>query len=50
MAFPADALTTDDVNKYQGVIIAQLAATLILYIVLRFIHYVVWGHIQQSPN
>jgi hypothetical protein len=34
-----------NLHYYQGVIIAEVAVTLALYIVLRIIHYVKWGHL-----
>lgn len=40
-----DAFNGDisNVHYYQGVIIAEVAVTLVLYIVLRIIHFVKWG-------
>ncbi len=33
----------DNVHYYQGIIIAEVAVTLALYIVLRIIHFIKWG-------
>ncbi len=33
----------DNVHYYQGIIIAEVAVTLALYIVLRIVHFVKWG-------
>lgn len=44
MAFPADAQTLVVVEKYQGVVIAEIVCTLILYIVLRILHFCIWGY------
>jgi hypothetical protein len=32
-----------NLHYYQGVIVAEIAATLVLYIVLKIVHYVKWG-------
>ena len=50
MGFPTDATTTKIVDKYQGVVIAEIACSLVLYIVLRIIHYCIWGHALQNKN
>jgi hypothetical protein len=44
MAIP-DAFNNDitSVHYYQGVIIAEVAVTLVLFIILRFVHYIKWG-------
>jgi hypothetical protein len=33
----------EKVHYYQGVIIAEVAVTLLLYIILKIIHYIKWG-------
>ena len=33
-----------DYNIFVGVVIAEIALTLLLYIILKMIHYLVWGH------
>ncbi len=38
------------VDKYQGVVIAEVATTLILYIVLRIIHFCMWGHVYATKT
>lgn len=34
----------NDLHYYQGVILAEVAATLVLFLLLKIIHYVKWGH------
>jgi hypothetical protein len=36
----------ENLDYYQGVIIAEVAVMLILYIILKIIHYVKWGHLE----
>ena len=36
----------ENLHYYQGVIIAEVAVTLVLYIVLRMVHFVKWGHAE----
>lgn len=36
-----------DIHYYQGVIIAEVAATLVVYIVMKIIHYVKWGAAEE---
>lgn len=49
MAIP-DAFNNDITNLhyYQGVIIAEVAVTLILYVILRIVHYVKWGADEEA--
>lgn len=40
-----------DVSKlhyYQGVLIAEVALTLILFLVLKIIHYIKWGYDEET--
>jgi len=42
---------TDTVSKlhyYQGVLIAEVALTLILFMVLKIIHYIKWGYDEEA--
>lgn len=50
MAFPVDALTRVLVNKYQGVVIAEIACTLVLFIILRIIYFCMWGYLYQTKS
>jgi hypothetical protein len=34
----------NNVHYYQGVLIAELALTLVIYLLLKIIHYIKWGH------
>jgi DNA-binding ferritin-like protein len=47
MALPEDYSNT---AKYVGVVIAELAATLVLYIILKIVHFCVWGHLFLEKN
>ncbi len=47
MGVPEDYENSD---KYVGVIIAELAATLVFYIILKIIHFCVWGHLYNPKN
>ena len=33
---------------YQGVVLAEIGLTLILYTLLKIIHYLVWGHLEEE--
>jgi hypothetical protein len=35
-------------HYYQGVLIAEVALTLIIYLILKIIHYVKWGHDEEE--
>jgi hypothetical protein len=50
MAYPTDAPTSALTDRYQGVVIAEIACTLILYIVLRIIHFCMWGYLYQAKT
>lgn len=43
MAIPNAFDDIDDLHYHQGVIIAEVASTLVLYIILKIIHYLIWG-------
>lgn len=48
MAIPAAFNNTiSDVHYYQGVLLIEVALTLIFYLILKIIHYVKWGHDEQ---
>lgn len=42
--YPPDAPSDVEVSRYVGTVMAELAATLIFYIALKIIHFLVWGH------
>lgn len=42
--------TIPNIDKYVGVVIAELAATLIFYIVLKIVHFCVWGHLYTGKT
>ena len=50
MAIPNAFDDIDDLHYYQGVIIAEVASTLALYIILRVIHYLIWGADEEAMN
>lgn len=37
-------------DTYVGVIIAEVAATLILYIILKIVHFCIWGHLYVCKD
>jgi hypothetical protein len=39
-----------NLHYYQGVILAEIGATLILFLILKGIHYVKWGHDEEVPS
>ena len=43
MAFPS----ISNYLTHQGVVIAELAITLVLYSLLKIIHYLKWGHLEE---
>ena len=47
-----DAFSGDvnNVDYYQGVIVAEIAVTLALYIILRIVHYVKWGADEEAEQ
>ena len=47
MAFP-QSYTQGAINRYQGVIIAEVACMLVFYILLKMIHFFKWGHLYLS--
>jgi len=38
----------ENLDYYQGVLIAEVAVMLVLYIVLKMIHYIKWGHQEEQ--
>lgn len=50
MVYPSGAVTHDAVSKYQGVVIAEVACTLILFITLRILHFCFWGYTQVNAE
>lgn len=40
----------NQINRYVGVVIAEIAATLVLYIILKIVHFCVWGHLYVCRN
>ena len=34
----------NSLHYYQGVLVAEIALTLIIYLILKIVHYVKWGH------
>jgi hypothetical protein len=37
-------------HYYQGVLIAEVALTLIIYLILKIVHYVKWGHDEEESS
>lgn len=44
MALPAAFNNIGDLHYYQGVLLVEVALTLLFYLILKIIHYVKWGH------
>ena len=38
----------NNLHYYQGVLIAEVALTLVFYLVLKVIHYIKWGHNEEN--
>jgi hypothetical protein len=49
MAFP-EASEYYVVDRYVGVVIAEIAATLVFYIILKMVHYVIWGYLYAGKG
>lgn len=55
MAIPENLGDLNNVHYYQGIIIAEVSVTLVLYIILKIIHYVKWGadeemNMEKAPS
>lgn len=53
MAFPGPFQNDPNVNNlhtYQGILIVEVVLTLVLYTILRIIHYVKWGYDEELPD
>lgn len=50
MAFPSGVTVAATADKYQGVVIAEIACTLIIYIALRIIHFCMWGFVTAVKD
>ena len=37
-----------NLHYYQGVLIAEVALTLVIYLILKMVHYVKWGHDEEE--
>lgn len=48
MALPAAFKTLSDLHYYQGVLLVEVALTLLFYLVLKIVHYVKWGHAEEE--
>lgn len=40
----------NNLDYYQGVIVAEISVTLGLYIALRIVHYIKWGYDEQAAQ
>jgi hypothetical protein len=38
----------NNLHYYQGVLIAEVAITLVVYLLLKVVHYVKWGHDEEE--
>lgn len=39
-----------NIHYYQGVIIAEIAVMLLIYIFLKLIHYIKWGYLEDEEG
>lgn len=37
-----------DLHYYQGVLLVEVALTLIIYMILKMVHFVKWGHAEEE--
>jgi len=38
----------NDIHYYQGVLLVEVALTLLIFLVLRIVHYVKWGYDEEQ--
>lgn len=50
MGIPSALGTIENIHYYQGIIIAEVAVTLWLYIIVRIIHYLIWGANEEQEQ
>jgi hypothetical protein len=53
MVFPGTFQNDPNLNNlhlYQGILVVEVVLTLLLYTILRIVHYVKWGHDEESPD
>jgi hypothetical protein len=53
MVFPGPFQNDPNLNnlhRYQGILVVEVVLTLVLYTILRIIHYVKWGYDEESPD
>ena len=44
MGFPSNFTNISDVHYYQGVLLVEVALTLVVYTFLKIFHYIKWGY------
>ena len=45
---PTTFATISDLHYYQGILIAEVAATLFVFFVFKIVHYIKWGYDEES--
>ncbi len=46
-AFP---MGLKDIHYYQGVLLVEVALTLVIYFILKVFHYIKWGHDEEQVD
>jgi len=46
--FRTSANPIKDLHYYQGVLIAEVALTLLIFLVLKVVHYIKWGYDEEA--
>jgi hypothetical protein len=50
MAIPDNLNYDNTIERYIGVITAEIAATLLVYIILKAVHFVLWGYVSHGTD
>jgi hypothetical protein len=52
MAFPDNLFPWDSnyIERYIGVITSEIGATLIIYIILKMLHFILWGFVSHGTD
>ena len=40
----------NDIHYYQGVLVVEVALTLIVFMILKMVHYVKWGYDEEQSD
>jgi hypothetical protein len=50
MAFPDNLYYNNFIERYVGVITAEIGATLLIYIFLKAAHFILWGYLSHGTD